>query len=46
MATKFFECENCESHGKISVKTNDVTLEDIVYCHVCGGDIFDEDDVE
>lgn len=44
MATKLFECTNCDSHGKITVKTNDVTVEEIVYCPVCGADIFDEED--
>lgn len=46
MAKKYFECNNCESIGNISVKTNDVTVEDIVYCPVCGSDIFDEDDLD
>jgi excinuclease UvrABC ATPase subunit len=44
MAVRHFVCEHCESHGKILVKTNDVTPEDIVYCPVCGGDIFEDDE--
>jgi len=46
MATKFFDCDNCDSHGKITVKTNEVTVDDIVYCPVCGCDIFEEDDYD
>jgi len=41
---KYFECNNCDSTGKITIKTNDVTVEDIVYCPVCGADIYDEDE--
>jgi hypothetical protein len=44
MATKYFHCDNCESTGKVTVKTNDVTIEDIVFCPVCGADIFEEDE--
>ena len=45
MAIKYFECEHCDSHGKITVK-GDWRVEDIVYCPVCGGDIYEEDDYE
>lgn len=44
MPTKYFECAECDTHGKITVKTNDITSEDIVYCPVCGADIYEEDD--
>ena len=43
-STKYFECANCESIGKVTIKTNDVTAEDIVYCPVCGADIYEEDE--
>lgn len=45
MATKFFECEYCDAHGKIIMK-DDSKLEDIVCCPICGGDIYDEDDFD
>ena len=45
MATsKIFECENCGAEGKIVVKSGDYNLSDIVYCPICGGDIFEEED--
>lgn len=43
-STKYFECEHCDTVGKIILKTEDLSVEDIVYCPVCGGDIYDEDD--
>lgn len=43
-STKYFECTNCDTQGKITVKTNDITVEDIVYCPVCGADIYEEDE--
>ena len=43
MAVKHFVCDNCDSHGKITVKTNEITVEDIVYCPVCGSDIQEDD---
>ena len=48
MATKYFECEECDSAGKIIVKSEDIQVDDIVYCPVCGADISeeDEDDIE
>jgi hypothetical protein len=45
-STKYFESENCESIGKVTIKTNDVTVEDIGYCPICGADIYEEDDEE
>lgn len=46
MAVKYFHCDQCDSTGKVSIKTNDVSIEDIVYCPVCGGDIYEEDDLD
>jgi hypothetical protein len=42
--SKTFECQNCESEGKIVIKGDDVTLADISVCPVCGSSIFEEDD--
>lgn len=45
MAIKYFECTSCQSHGKITVKSEEgITNEDIVYCPVCGADIYEEED--
>ena len=43
-AVKFFECVECDSHGKIIIKSEDITVDDIVYCPVCGADIYEEDE--
>jgi hypothetical protein len=45
MATKIFECNECNARGKIILKTEE-RLEDIVYCPVCSADIYEEDDYE
>lgn len=45
-ASKTFECQNCETTGKIIIKSSDITLQEIVYCPVCGADIFEEEDDE
>lgn len=44
MTTKHFECNECGAEGKIIVKGSDTQLEDIVYCPICSGDIYEEDD--
>jgi hypothetical protein len=45
MATsKTFQCDSCQTEGKIVIKTQDVYLHDIVCCPVCGADIYDEDE--
>ena len=41
--TKTFECENCDTKGKIVIKSEDITVTDVVYCPVCGADIFEDD---
>ncbi len=43
-STKYFECVACDTIGKITIKTDDLSVEDIVYCPVCGADIYEEDD--
>lgn len=43
-AVKFFECSECDHHGKIIVKSEDISVDDIVYCPVCGADIYEEDE--
>lgn len=40
---KVFDCENCGAIGKIQIKGDDLTSEDIVYCPVCSADIYEED---
>lgn len=50
MATRKFDCDSCGNYGKISITETDyVTINDIVYCPICGADISvpdDEDDEE
>jgi len=44
MVVKQFECDHCGAEGKINIKGNDHQFEDVVYCPVCSGDIYEEDD--
>jgi len=46
MATKFFECTECQAQGKITLKGDDHRLEDIVYCPICSADIYEEEDLD
>ena len=46
MTTKHFECQECGAEGKISIKGDDIQLEDIVYCSVCSADIYEEEDFD
>lgn len=39
MASRLFECEACGAYGKITIKSGDHALDDIVYCPVCSADI-------
>lgn len=43
---KQFQCETCNSEGKITIKGSEVQFEDIVYCPVCSGSIWEEEDSE
>jgi DNA-directed RNA polymerase subunit RPC12/RpoP len=46
MVVKQFECDNCGTEGKISIKGSDIQFEDVVCCPVCGSDIFEEADFD
>jgi excinuclease UvrABC ATPase subunit len=46
MITKHYECKACEAEGKITVKGDDHNLSDIVYCPVCSGDIYEEEEFD
>jgi excinuclease UvrABC ATPase subunit len=43
---KHFECVHCGAEGKITIKGDEFSLPDIVYCPICSGDIFEEEDFE
>jgi len=44
MINKIFECDECQTVGKIQVEGESVVFTDLVYCPVCGSDIFEEED--
>lgn len=44
MATKHFECTECNTVGKITIKGDNYKLEDIVYCPICSADIYEEEE--
>ena len=44
--SKTFQCPNCEAEGKIVIKSEDIQLSDIVYCPVCGSDIWEDEDMD
>jgi len=46
MATKHFECNECGTLGKITLKGDDHKVEDIVYCPICSADIYEEEDID
>lgn len=39
MASRLFECSECGSYGKITLKGEDHDIEAVVYCPVCSADI-------
>lgn len=44
--TKHFECDECGTRGKITLRS-DHEVEECVYCPVCSADIYEEEeDVE
>jgi len=45
MVVKHFQCLSCEAEGKITVKGEDFKYEDIVYCPLCSGDIYEEEEL-
>jgi hypothetical protein len=46
MATKFFDCENCGSHGKIVYKEDDLNSNEVAFCPFCGGDIYEDKELD
>jgi hypothetical protein len=46
MATKHFECRECQAIGKIFIKGDDHRLEDIVFCPICSADIYEEEELD
>lgn len=45
---KSFNCEQCSAEGKIILKNSGDTfrLQDVVYCPLCSGDIYEDLDEE
>jgi alkyl hydroperoxide reductase subunit AhpF len=46
MSTKHFDCDTCGAHGKVVFKEADYTTSDVVYCPFCGGDIYEEEEID
>jgi excinuclease UvrABC ATPase subunit len=46
MIVKQFQCSSCEAEGKITVKGDDFKFEDFVYCPLCSGDIYEEEELD
>ena len=47
MTKLMFDCDSCESRGIVTIKTDGVEKNDIIYCPVCASPIFkDEDDMD
>lgn len=44
MIVKTFLCSECNAFGKIQLKNEDYDERDIVYCPICGANIYDEND--
>jgi len=44
MTKRYFECDSCDSRGKIILKGDDYSASDIVCCPVCGADIYEDDE--
>jgi excinuclease UvrABC ATPase subunit len=43
---KHFDCQHCGAEGKITIKGDEIGFSDIVYCPVCSGDIYEEEDFD
>jgi len=46
MISRLFECESCGAYGKITLKDNEHSTEDVVYCPVCSADITQVEEYE
>jgi len=46
MVTKYFECDLCGARGKIVLKGDDHSIEDLVYCPVCSADIYEKEEID
>ena len=46
MATRLFECSECGAFGKVTLKGNDHSKDEIVFCPVCSADIYEEEQFE
>ena len=46
MPSRLFECTDCNSYGKITLKGTEQDVDAIVCCPVCGADISDTEEYE
>lgn len=47
MIKQMFDCDSCETQGMVTIRTDGVEKNDIIYCPVCASPILrDEDDLE
>lgn len=47
MTKQIFDCDSCETQGIITIRTDGVEKNDIIYCPICASPIFrDEDDMD
>lgn len=47
MIKQMFDCDSCESQGLITIRTDGVEKNDVIYCPICASPIFrDEDDMD
>jgi len=44
MASKLFNCEQCNAFGKITLRSEEYDETDVVCCPICGSDISEVDD--
>ena len=42
--TKQFDCSECKSFGKVILRGDEIEEQDIVFCPVCGRDIYEDDE--
>lgn len=41
---KQFECESCNAIGVITIRGEEFTSQEIVYCPLCSADIYEEEE--